>query len=732
MKIRCDRQGSNNCSNCRARSMSCILTPVERQSTKVKRAQFLHSIESRIERMEALLSGFTETPSIVEEPRVPEPRDSPPSIEKDLSNLIISDSGEQKYVGPSDFSLFSPRGLAWIQRKTGTTRVTVMFEKLRRFGPMWPSYRIDQLSGGGRAAGCRLPIKEAAVQLVNNYFRTFNSIFPLFDQKSFWTLFHQQYSTEPPSKRSWFGALNIVLSIGCITATDSIWTSVRDCDPSYFSNVSSVSWKLFQNASSVLLDALFHANDLMAVQTVIGMAFVMQAVMNPEGAFSLLGVAARLANALGLHRWLEGFGLSRAELEQRQRVFWILYILEKDMSSRVGRPSAIDDDDIGFGFPTEQSHGSGDVNISGAASGNANFYPLYHMCILARMEGKVYKELYAYGARVKTASERLEAISRLDAELQEWKESFPLHLRPEHPIQCDSESRFPIVLLHFGYYHCLRAVHRVNAHHELWSSEADEFRNCGSDPASSGSDALSSDGVLNVRVHASYALCLAAARSILHLSVTYLQNLSDPRNTLIWISPYFPFSAFLTLFSFMLHSPLDPKVTADQALMEATLGCIKGMLHTLDRATMSFMVDVAGELLTIAKEHVENVRTHGSQGKDKNLAMQETPADGLFAGFAQNNPDANIDLTTISNIRSFVPASSGPQQDPTPRLVPTSNELPKGLDFPGSQSATDPLYSANDGFDPSLMSDLGQFSVQQSLMDDPFFFVEDAGWDWSY
>ncbi|KIY02599.1 uncharacterized protein Z520_01064 [Fonsecaea multimorphosa CBS 102226] len=682
--------------------------------------------------MEALLSGFAEKQSTVEEPRVAEPEDTSHSIEKELANLIISDSGEQKYVGPSDFSVFSPRGLAWIQRKTGSNRVAVVLDRLRRLGPLWPSFKMGHLWDSGNTAGCRLPTKEAAEQLVNNYFRTFNSVFPLFDQKSFRALLHQQYSTDPPAKRSWFGALNVVLSIGCITATESIWSSIRDSDPSYFSNVSEVSWKLLQNSSSVLVDVLFHTNDLMGVQTVIGMAFIMQAIMNAEAAFALLGIAARLGFALGLHRWLPGFGLSRAELEQRQRVFWILYILEKDMSSRIGRPSAIDDDDIGFGFPAEQSQEDCGIKMSAAASGGAKFYPLYHMCVLARIESKIYKELYAYAARVKTTSERLESISRLDAELQEWKESLPIEIRPEHPIQCDPEGRFPIVLLHFGYYHCLRAVHRVNAHHELWSSETDEYDDSGSYPTSHGSNAPSSDGVLNVRVHSSYALCLAAARSILHLSVTYLQNLSDPRNTLICTSPYFPFSAFLTLFSFMLHSPLDPKVTADQALMEATLGCINGMLHTLDRATMSFMAGVAGDLLTIAKQYVESVRAQVSEEKHKNPTMRETPGEKGFAGFAQNASDAYVDSTTTESIGTSMLASLEPQQDSMARPVPMSAELPDGFDFPSSQLATDPLYAGNDGFGPSWMSNLGQFSTQQSLMDDPFFFAEDAGWDWSY
>ncbi|OAL38820.1 hypothetical protein AYO20_02026 [Fonsecaea nubica] len=676
--------------------------------------------------MEALLSGFAEKQCTVETPRATEPPVSPPGLEKELANLLISDSGEQKFVGPSEFSLFSPRGLAWIRRKTGSNRVAAIVQKYQQVGPLWPSHRIGYLSQAEHATKCPLPSKGAAVRLVNNYFTTFNSILPLFDQESFWIQFHQLYSANPPAKGPWYGAVNVVLSIGCITATEPIWSIVRDSDPSYFSNVMDVSWKLFQNASSVLLDILLGANGLVGVQAVIGMAFIMQAVLNPEGAFTLLGIAARLSYARGLHRYLEGFGLSQAELVQRQRVFWILYILEKDLSSRIGRPSCIDDDDIGFGFPGEQSHGTDGITISSAASGDTKFYPFHHMCVLARIESQVYKELYAYSARLKTTSERLESISRLDAELQEWKESFPVEIRPEHPIQCESENRFSIVVLHFGYYHCVRAVHRVNAHHELWSLEADETENTDSNPATFTPDAPSPDDAMNVKVNSSYALCLAAARSILHLSVVYLQNWKDPRNTLIWISPYFPFSAFLTLFAFMLNAPLDPKVTADQALMEATLSCIDGMLHTMDRETMTFFADIASELLTVAKQHVENARARVAQEKDKGPTMPETLAGTPFTGFAQN--DAAAYTAMGSNIQSSVLTSSNPQQDP---LVSTATNLQSGFDYTGIDPAMNPLYATNDAFDPGMMND-GQFSIQQNLMDDPFFFMEDAGWDWSY
>ena len=56
----------------------------------------------------------------------------------------------------------------------------------------------------------------------------------------------------------------------------------------------------------------------------------MQATPNPQPSFSLTGSAIRLAHSIGLHKKGSGFGLNKIESEQRKRVFWISYMLDKE------------------------------------------------------------------------------------------------------------------------------------------------------------------------------------------------------------------------------------------------------------------------------------------------------------------------------------------------------------------------------------------------------------------
>jgi hypothetical protein len=52
---------------------------------------------------------------------------------------------------------------------------------------------------------------------------------------------------------------------------------------------------------------------------------------NPQPSFFLIAAAIRLSHSLGLHkRGIPHLGLDPAEAEQRKRVFWIGYMLDKE------------------------------------------------------------------------------------------------------------------------------------------------------------------------------------------------------------------------------------------------------------------------------------------------------------------------------------------------------------------------------------------------------------------
>lgn len=461
----------------------------------------------------------------------------------------------------------------------------------------------------------------------------------------------------------------------------------------------------------------------------------MQALLNPEGVFVLIGMATRIAVSLGLHRKLEVFGLSKAEMEQRQRVFWIMYIVDKDMSVRIGRPSCIDDKDIELDILSE--HHAEEVFISVGPLEKDRFYPFQSMCSLAIIQSKIYRELYAVSARRNTASTRLESISRLDTELQEWKEQFPLAIRPEHPIQCDSDSRFSIVVLHYGYYHCLTAIHRVNAHHELWTAEDGQSETSQTaSPESSSLTGLESSQQQQ-RAHSSYTLCLAAARSILHLSNLYLDAWNDPRNKLIWLAPYFPLSAFFLLFTHLLQSPLEPRTDEDIMLMECALACVGRVVRSRDSAVFRYMTDAITEIMAVARIYIRDVRLRSNSRnsqQDYDTARPQTVAarnQQAIDPTIQPVPAPYMDLqAAINMVASTTPTTSSGSLTTPVGMEQMPRPIGGHLGFPDSLLDSNQAGWGYDNESVPYVPNPGQLDTEV-MADDPFLLFECGEWDWS-
>lgn len=73
----------------------------------------------------------------------------------------------------------------------------------------------------------------------------------------------------------------------------------------------------------------FHLLDIVWADW-IKQALFLLGTPNPQPSFFLVAAAIRLANSIGLHKRGSGFNLNPVEIEQRKRVFWIAYLLDKE------------------------------------------------------------------------------------------------------------------------------------------------------------------------------------------------------------------------------------------------------------------------------------------------------------------------------------------------------------------------------------------------------------------
>ena len=70
---------------------------------------------------------------------------------------------------------------------------------------------------------------------------------------------------------------------------------------------------------------LFNPNLLTIFQ-----ALFLQGTPNPQPSFFFVAAAIRLSHSIGLHKRGSGFNLNPPETEQRKRVFWIAYMLDRE------------------------------------------------------------------------------------------------------------------------------------------------------------------------------------------------------------------------------------------------------------------------------------------------------------------------------------------------------------------------------------------------------------------
>ncbi|CAI7612364.1 unnamed protein product [Penicillium glandicola] len=141
---------------------------------------------------------------------------------------------------------------------------------------------------------------------------------------------HQDMDDDP----AWYALRNTIYASGC---------RLSSSNPPY-SNTSGQTrgqaWRYFEKALSVHTELLYGSTGLMAVQALISMSFFAEGLGSPSLGYMLSSCATRLAQAKGLHRQpAQSWNLPQAEQQLRIRLFWTLYILEKHISHRSGRPS---------------------------------------------------------------------------------------------------------------------------------------------------------------------------------------------------------------------------------------------------------------------------------------------------------------------------------------------------------------------------------------------------------
>ena len=338
----------------------------------------------------------------------------------------------------------------------------------------------------------RLPPPHKALSLIEEFFDKFNCVFPLFHQSSFMRLIEKHYTRERGDRPEFWAALNVALALAHrLRAMSSTVAPHEDAQ----------AWGYLRNALHVVPELTLRNPNLLGVQAILGMAVILQGTPNPQPASTLVASAIRMSLHLGLHQSAQGLQCSSVEKEQRVRVFWTAYILDKDFSLQLCQPPLLHDDDLSIDLPSEQPEdGLGYIHSIDRLT-TINFFRM--RVLLAIIEGRIYNKLYSSKAQTQSPQGRLQAVQHLGAMLDNWKHSIPFEFGSDHLAHAlPKRNILHLVILHLSYFNCLTTLHSVSLQNTEWTTGLIKYSLHGSNADPS---------------NPSHALCVSAARASMHL-----------------------------------------------------------------------------------------------------------------------------------------------------------------------------------------------------------------------
>ncbi|KAH7245307.1 fungal-specific transcription factor domain-containing protein [Fusarium tricinctum] len=312
----------------------------------------------------------------------------------------------------------------------------------------------------------KLPPLQQTMHMVGTFLNTVNSVLPLFHPDSLLRLVGETYAVQPRQRDpvAW-AAINVVLALACQQIPNGE-------DPYLQYGVAS---EYLDKAQSVVWAVTLGDTRLLNIQTLVGMAMVLETHgADKTPALVIISAAMRLIHKMGLHDRRYSAHLDVTERTQYARVFWLAYIVDKDLSMRTQQPSVQLDDDIDVDIPASTAAIEGGDSAAGivtTADGNNKIDYFQSRVQLAHIQGSIYDHLYSTRASKRSPEERQAIREDIIKALDEWKASVPVDFSATNVIAttCNNPSMASFFcILHTTSLFCLVLNTQAHAWDEQW------------------------------------------------------------------------------------------------------------------------------------------------------------------------------------------------------------------------------------------------------------------------
>lgn len=180
-----------------------------------------------------------------------------------------------------------------------------------------------------------LPPPDQVSALVDSYFANYNQAMPLFHQPLFMQILRAWYRYPDEHNEASWASINVVLALS-LQQTPSVATASDD----------HICSTCIRNAQSVLNHLVIRDEDLQGLQVVLGLVILFLGTSHPQPACVLIATAVKLAHRLKLHLQEGRHDVNHELAAQKERLLWITYILDRDISLRTVEPYGLQDHDM--------------------------------------------------------------------------------------------------------------------------------------------------------------------------------------------------------------------------------------------------------------------------------------------------------------------------------------------------------------------------------------------------
>ncbi|ORX62338.1 hypothetical protein DM01DRAFT_1315788 [Hesseltinella vesiculosa] len=437
----------------------------------------------------------------------------------------------------------------------------------------------------------QLPPKDLADDLLDLYFENFYTFLPVLHKDSFLRAYHSRVEQEQPPRI----LLNAIFAVASRISPDM---RVRT-DPSKPDTAGDA---YFERAR-MLLDFEFDNFKIHTVQAILLMSSHQNGALKSIRGWIYSGMAFRMSQNLGLHINCDSWDISGEEKEERKRVFWACFVIDRLSSAMHGRSPIIDERDCDAPYPKLN-------DVCDEGKGVQIMDTFLPMIRLAEILSSVLREIYTVRGRnlMKRMPSPDPLIARLDKSLNNWMAKLAPVARYRPPNTRNSEfAPTPTIALcqiHLMFYTTLILLHR---------------------PFIPGSKHTSKKASMSA--FPSKDICTYAAHKILDIVVCLLQDSDNKIKRINNYTLYFMFTAGIIFINDAASS--DPNVSLDSLDSRVATNKIINAMGAIESTwvTSTRHSNILGELAGLRDVNLNDTTRdyHHHQAKQQQQQQQQQP-----------------------------------------------------------------------------------------------------------